>query len=425
MENIMHSASQRWSLPGLALAVLAGWQFAVASAAENAPAAAALPNPFYAYCVGIGTDQESGSLKAQLELAPMLAELGYAGMAHVGLSGATEMLQALEERQQKLLAVYTDLVVDPGDRGYDPQLEELVPKLKGHGTIVWLVVNSKTYKPSSTEGDARAVDLLQKIAGIAKQSGVAISLYPHKGCYAERMEDVVRLAKKTGRANVGVTFTMCHFLAVDNAKNLDRVLEMARPHLTMVTINGTSGYDSGNFASWIQVLGEGTFDVGVVLKSLRKLDYQGPIGIIAYGIQGDRRAILSRSMQAWKKLSNQAASAVDASTAEKVYELRVYHTNPGKLEALHARFRDHTCALFQKHGIELIGFWTPIEGEEAKDTLYYLIAFPNAEAQKKSWQAFRDDPAWKEAKADSEKEGVLVNKVDSTNLRATDYSPLR
>jgi hypothetical protein len=119
------------------------------------------------------------------------------------------------------------------------------------------------------------------------------------------------------------------------------------------------------------------------------------------------------------------ATAADTPPADKVYELRVYHANPGKLEALHARFRDHTCKLFQKHGIELVGFWTPTQGEEAKNTLYYIIAFPDAEAQKKAWQAFRDDPDWKKAKADSEKEGVLVNKVDSTNLKATDYSPLR
>lgn len=302
----MHLGSQRWSVMGLVLAVVLGWQFA-ASAAENAAGGPALPNPFYAYCVGIGTDPQSASFKAQLELAPMLAELGYSGMAHVGLNGAMEMIAALEKHNQKLLAVYTDLVVDPGDRGYDPELKDLIPKLKGHGTIVWLVVNTKKYKPSSTEGDERAVALLREIADIAKQHDVAVSLYPHKGCYAERMEDVVRLAKKTDRPNVGVTFTYCHFLAVDDVKNLDRVLEMARPYLTMVTINGTSGYASGNLASWIQVLGEGTFDVGIVLKALRKLDYRGPIGIIAYGIKGDRRAILSRSIQAWKKLSVQAA----------------------------------------------------------------------------------------------------------------------
>lgn len=110
---------------------------------------------------------------------------------------------------------------------------------------------------------------------------------------------------------------------------------------------------------------------------------------------------------------------------DKVFELRIYKTNPGKLEALHARFRDHTMKLFAKHGIESVGYWTPAEGEEAKDTLIYLVAFPNAEAQKKAWDAFRADPDWKKAKADSEKDGVLVKKVESKNLKATDYSPIR
>ena len=285
---------------------LGGWQSVNAWAAETGPAP--LPNPFYAYCVGIGTDPQSGSLKAQLELAPMLEELSYAGMAHVGLGGAMEMLQTLEKHHQKLFAVYTDVNVDPGNPGYDPQLKQLIPQLKGHGTLVWLTVSSKKYGRRSTDGDERAVELLREIADIAKQSDVTVSLYPHMGNYAERIEDMVRLAKKTDRPNVGVTFTFCHFLALDDAKNLDRVLEMARPYLTMVTINGTSGYASGNLASWIQVLGDGTFDVGRVLKALRKLDYRGPIGIIAYGIKGDRREILSRSMQAWKKLSAEAAA---------------------------------------------------------------------------------------------------------------------
>jgi hypothetical protein len=92
---------------------------------------------------------------------------------------------------------------------------------------------------------------------------------------------------------------------------------------------------------------------------------------------------------------------------------------------LNKRFRDHTCHLFKKHGIEMIGYWTPTKGEESKNTLVYLVVFPSEEAQKKAWAAFSADPEWKEAKAASEKDGVLVKQVISKNLKATDYSPMK
>ncbi len=119
------------------------------------------------------------------------------------------------------------------------------------------------------------------------------------------------------------------------------------------------------------------------------------------------------------------ASAADTPSDGKVYDMWVYKANAGKLDALQARFRDYTCKLFNKHGMELIGFWTPLEGDEAKDTLIYLVAFPNVEAQKKTWKAFWDDPEWKKVKADSEKEGVLVKERKNRLLRATDYSPIQ
>ena len=87
------------------------------------------------------------------------------------------------------------------------------------------------------------------------------------------------------------------------------------------------------------------------------------------------------------------ASAADAPDSGKVYELRVYHANPGKLDALHARFRDFTCKLFKKHGIELVGFWTPMQGEEAKNTLYYIIAFPSIEGRRRLGRIFGPIPS--------------------------------
>lgn len=123
-------------------------------------------------------------------------------------------------------------------------------------------------------------------------------------------------------------------------------------------------------------------------------------------------------------VENQRVSAADSSCG-KVYDMRIYKANPGKLEALNARFRDHTCKIFKRLGIEIIGFWTPTDGEEAKDTLIYIVAFPSVEAQKKAWAAFWADPEWKKVKADSEKDGVLVKEIKGKNLKATDYSPLK
>ncbi len=126
-------------------------------------------------------------------------------------------------------------------------------------------------------------------------------------------------------------------------------------------------------------------------------------------------------LAAWQS----SASGEEKAPAGKIFELRTYTTNPGKLDALNARFRDHTRRLFKKHGIEVVGFWTPVEGEQAKNTLVYMVAFPSLEAQKKAWDDFKADPEWQKAKADSEVDGVLVKHVDSKNLTATDYSPIR
>jgi hypothetical protein len=108
-----------------------------------------------------------------------------------------------------------------------------------------------------------------------------------------------------------------------------------------------------------------------------------------------------------------------------VFELRTYHAKPGKMEALHARFRNHTCKLFEKHGMKIVGFWKPLDAKKAEETLVYLLAFPSKAAADTSWKAFRDDPDWKAVRAESEKDGPLVDKVESVYLSSTDYSPMK
>jgi len=110
-----------------------------------------------------------------------------------------------------------------------------------------------------------------------------------------------------------------------------------------------------------------------------------------------------------------------AATDTRCYEMRIYYAAPGKLDALNTRFRDHTCKLFEKHGMVNVGYWLPKTNSENK--LVYLLAYPSRQARAKSWQEFMADPDWQTASKESEKGGKLVLKAESIFLTATDFSP--
>ncbi|HXG47888.1 MAG TPA: NIPSNAP family protein, partial [Methylomirabilota bacterium] len=115
---------------------------------------------------------------------------------------------------------------------------------------------------------------------------------------------------------------------------------------------------------------------------------------------------------------------------ERLFELRTYKCEPGRLAALHDRFRQHTLGLFSKHGMTHIGYWTPVEARQgAADTLIYILAHRDQAARDASFKAFRADPDWLAAlKASEQKAGgslTVSNGVTSVMMRATDYSPIR
>ena len=119
------------------------------------------------------------------------------------------------------------------------------------------------------------------------------------------------------------------------------------------------------------------------------------------------------------------ATPTEAAMAGRVFELRTYHTEEGKLPDLQARFRNHTTKIFAKHGMTNIGYWVPQDEPTSKNTLIYMLAYPNREAAKKSWEAFRNDPEWKKVREASEANGKIVNKVESVFMDATDYSKIK
>lgn len=106
-----------------------------------------------------------------------------------------------------------------------------------------------------------------------------------------------------------------------------------------------------------------------------------------------------------------------------VYELRVYHLVAGKLPELLARFRDHTMTIFERHGMKNVAYWNATDAPQKDNLLVYMLAHPSREAADANWKAFRADPEWIEVKQKSEANGPLVEKIDSTYLAMTGFSP--
>ena len=127
-------------------------------------------------------------------------------------------------------------------------------------------------------------------------------------------------------------------------------------------------------------------------------------------------------------LQNRAAKLENPSAtqpSQHVYELRLYHANEGKLDALIARFRDHTDALFRRHNMMSIGYWQPKDASDSHNMLVYVLQHPSREDAQKNWAAFQADPDWKKVKADSEVNGALVDHIDHYFMDPLTFSALK
>ena len=119
------------------------------------------------------------------------------------------------------------------------------------------------------------------------------------------------------------------------------------------------------------------------------------------------------------------AAAQAPAQEKRVFEMRTYTSVEGKLDAVVARFRNHTTKLFEKHGIQNIGYWVPQDPPRSQNTLIYIVAHPSREAAKKAWEAFRADPAWVKARTESEAGGKIVLKTESVFMDPVDFSKLK
>ena len=266
-----------------------------------------LANPFFVLSNGVADDAHP-TPESQ---AKMLAELGCDGIGPSGSAGVAEMLAALDKHDLEMHALYIGVNLDSDKPPYEAGLQDAIAALKGRETIIWLYIRSSQYRSPSAEGDPRAVEIIREIAAMAQRSGLRAALYPHAGFYVESVEDAVRVAKKVDLKNVGVCFNLCHWLKVGSDYEMKSLMELALPHLFLVTINGADAnpkLDKG-WDRLIQPLGQGSFDVHNFVKTLHDLGFKGPVGLQCYAVKGDKYENLKRSMAAWKEMSARIAAS--------------------------------------------------------------------------------------------------------------------
>ncbi len=268
----------------------------------SAGAAAQVPftNAFFPFCI----DWHDSKKRTMEQQAEMLKELGYDGMGHIWLDKLPERLKTLDAAGLKLYQITVQVDIAPGKQAYDPRLKEMMPLLKGRNVQFDLLING--YKPSDPAGDFRGVEVVKEIAALAKTVDAQVLLYPHVNNWLERFEDCIRVADKVNEPNVGVMFNLCHWLRVGKDRNYQALLEKGLPRLYAVSLNGADEFDDKpGWSRYIQPLGSGSFDVLALLKTLHKLGYTWPIGLQCYGIEGDTREHLAKSLKTWQEYCRQ------------------------------------------------------------------------------------------------------------------------
>lgn len=271
----------------------------------SATATAVPPNAFFA--------MDTIARGPAAEVGPLLRELGYDGLGGKALDAA--MPAGLARYGLKFFNGYHTVSIESSST-VAPELSGWFKALRGQDPVLWLAIkgvvrpDGSTFANSSAQADDVVLAYLRALADTAKTHGGRIALYPHAGHWLERVEDALRLANRLERADVGVTFNLCHWLKVEGStRDPAPVLRAALPRLMFVTINGADSGDT-RAMKWdrlIQPLDAGTYDLREFVRLLASLPYTGPVGFQGYGIKAEPRQVLARSMAAWKSFAARPA----------------------------------------------------------------------------------------------------------------------
>jgi sugar phosphate isomerase/epimerase len=230
-------------------------------------------------------------------------EYGFAGTVFDHAREIPERLRALDAAHLQLFFLWLTVDISQGQIKYEPGMEAAIEALQGRGTVVWVAIQGQDVGSGAEERTIQAID---RISDLAAQSNLRVALYPHYGFYLARFRDVVRVAERVGRSNVGATFNLCHELRSGFEPDFPQLLERTVPRLYGVTINGADR-QGRDWNTLIQPLGRGDYDVGELVGRIVKAGYRGPFGIQCYGLKGDPGVYLKQSMAAWRVVSLGAA----------------------------------------------------------------------------------------------------------------------
>lgn len=258
------------------------------------PTTALAQRPFFPFDNGL-TD-----VKSPQEQAALLKRLGYDGICTRPRAATAELVGAFDQQGLRILTSY---VVLKAGATLPESLEAHFQLIKKHQPVIWLGIQKSK---SGTDQDAAAT--IRQVVDLAAKHGLPTSLYPHVGFHTDTVKSCERLHPLVERPDLGISFTLCHFLAQNPADELEATIRRISPKLKLVQINGANQLEAPK-ADWpqlIQPLGQGSFKIARVFKILDEIGYQGPVNLQCYQIKQPAAQHLAASMATWNTLQPRA-----------------------------------------------------------------------------------------------------------------------
>jgi sugar phosphate isomerase/epimerase len=238
-------------------------------------------------------------IKSPEDQAALLKKLGYDGICTRPQHATPEFFAAMDRHGVKVTASYVSLAAEGDAPELPAEIGDHLRKLKERGTIVWLTITTEN------ASDQAALAMIRKVCDLAAEHGLEVVLYPHVGYKTNTATECERLRKLADRPNLGVSFSLCHFLCQEDAAGLEASLKALAPHLKLVQISGADVIPPGkpDWQRLIQPLGQGSFDMRRVIRTLDEIGYKGPVNLQCYAIQQPAEKHLAASIEAWRNLN--------------------------------------------------------------------------------------------------------------------------